>query len=373
MNLREARKILIFAPHPCDEIMGCSGVIKAAIKQQIPYRIVITTQGDADFWGRIIHWCRNNLVEYHRLPTDNEVQQVIDEAADAVANPPTSDELYVEGATLRIGATKYTSQGNNGLRVQAIVYVEANNGLPVPGYKLVVLNENLPKVFYTNDLGWAVTDISPANLFPVIAGVGGIEFVLKRKFNPMDDDGYGATRVQESIEALQELGVTPEHIVSWQFKDGTLFKLNEIHPEIYASFVRNIREQLMEFADGSVFIPHPEDADPDHRALAQIVLMFKDKFPEMTCYKYLINLTENHRRWPLPAYQNSHLDRLAPAFEIETPEKFHSAEVVSLALEEVGLDSWTKLQLLQKFRTQIAVDETGFRYSMAKRNELYFK
>ncbi len=53
-------KILILAPHPDDEILGCSGIIQKAVSMKIPLRIVFFTYGDSNQWAFLVY--RKRLV-----------------------------------------------------------------------------------------------------------------------------------------------------------------------------------------------------------------------------------------------------------------------------------------------------------------------
>jgi len=48
-------RILILAPHPDDEILGCCGVIEKAIEMKLPLRIVFFTYGDNNQWSFLVY------------------------------------------------------------------------------------------------------------------------------------------------------------------------------------------------------------------------------------------------------------------------------------------------------------------------------
>ena len=48
-------RILVLAPHPDDEVLGCAGVIQQAIVQQRPLRIVFFTYGDNNQWSFLVY------------------------------------------------------------------------------------------------------------------------------------------------------------------------------------------------------------------------------------------------------------------------------------------------------------------------------
>ncbi|HPZ07701.1 MAG TPA: PIG-L family deacetylase [Candidatus Eremiobacteraeota bacterium] len=55
MLLTENDRLLILAPHPDDEIVGCGGLIQKAIKRKIPIHILFLTYGDFNEWSFMIY------------------------------------------------------------------------------------------------------------------------------------------------------------------------------------------------------------------------------------------------------------------------------------------------------------------------------
>jgi len=53
-------KVLILAPHPDDEVLGCGGIIQQALRQNIPVQVVFLTYGDFNDWSFMIY--RRNFV-----------------------------------------------------------------------------------------------------------------------------------------------------------------------------------------------------------------------------------------------------------------------------------------------------------------------
>ncbi len=51
VQLSQADRILILAPHPDDEVLACSGVIQTAVAAGIPVEIVFLTYGDNNEWA----------------------------------------------------------------------------------------------------------------------------------------------------------------------------------------------------------------------------------------------------------------------------------------------------------------------------------
>jgi len=53
-------RILVLAPHPDDEVLGCAGIIQRAVKNGIPVKIAFLTYGDNNQWSFLIY--RKHLV-----------------------------------------------------------------------------------------------------------------------------------------------------------------------------------------------------------------------------------------------------------------------------------------------------------------------
>ncbi len=48
-------RILILAPHPDDEVLGCAGIIHKAAKMNVPLKIVFLTYGDNNQWSFLVY------------------------------------------------------------------------------------------------------------------------------------------------------------------------------------------------------------------------------------------------------------------------------------------------------------------------------
>jgi LmbE family N-acetylglucosaminyl deacetylase len=48
-------RVLVMAPHPDDEVLGCGGIIQRAIKMGLPVHVLFLTYGDANQWSFIVH------------------------------------------------------------------------------------------------------------------------------------------------------------------------------------------------------------------------------------------------------------------------------------------------------------------------------
>lgn len=54
-TLNQDDRILVFAPHPDDETLGCAGVIQQAVAMKLPVRIVWLTYGDNNEWSFMLY------------------------------------------------------------------------------------------------------------------------------------------------------------------------------------------------------------------------------------------------------------------------------------------------------------------------------
>ncbi len=48
-------RILVLAPHPDDEVLGCGGVIQRAVQLKLPVRVVVFTYGDNNQWSFLLY------------------------------------------------------------------------------------------------------------------------------------------------------------------------------------------------------------------------------------------------------------------------------------------------------------------------------
>jgi len=55
VKLSSEDRILIFSPHPDDEVLGCAGIIQKALLKNIPVEVVFFTYGDNNEWSFLLY------------------------------------------------------------------------------------------------------------------------------------------------------------------------------------------------------------------------------------------------------------------------------------------------------------------------------
>ena len=143
LSLSPQDRLLILAPHPDDEVLGCGGLIQQAVAMRLPIRVVFFTYGDNNEWSFFVYRRRPVL-----LP--NAVRQIglirHDEALAAAAVLGLApDQLtflgYPDFGTLRIWETHWGSQRpfqSMLTRVRAVPYDNAlRPGAPYTGEEIV--------------------------------------------------------------------------------------------------------------------------------------------------------------------------------------------------------------------------------------------
>ena len=55
VSLTPRDRVLVLAPHPDDEVIGCGGVIQRAVSMGLPLRVVFFTYGDANEWSFLVY------------------------------------------------------------------------------------------------------------------------------------------------------------------------------------------------------------------------------------------------------------------------------------------------------------------------------
>ena len=145
----------------------------------------------------------------------------------------------------------------------------------------------------------------PVDMHVVVVTNGDASFstALLNGYNFAAKSGYlrlSQIRQQESLQALQALGLAPEFVQFWSFPDqglGALWSRHWIGDVPYRSrysgleqtagalnspdttpytgkdLLAQVRQALAEVRPDAVIMPHPQDAHPDHRAMAHFIVL----------------------------------------------------------------------------------------------------
>ena len=137
----------------------------------------------------------------------------------------------------------------------------------------------------------------------VTNGDGSFSTALLNGYNPLAKRSYrylAPARQQESLQATAALGLAPDQIQCWGFPDrglntiwqrhwigaepyrsgysGLTHTTNTLHspvdiPYTGSALLERIRLALTDFQPDAVILPHPCDAHPDHRNLANFIIL----------------------------------------------------------------------------------------------------
>ncbi len=267
LTLDPADRLLILAPHPDDEVLGCGGVIQQGVALGLPIRIVFLTYGDFYEWS---------FLRYEKRPV----------------------------------VTPRGVEGMGEIRHGEALAADATLGAPAAA----------------------------------LAFLGYPDFgTLKMWYS-----AWGRARPVRG--ALSRATAVPYRDA---FRPGAPYRGDEV--------LKDLTTILREFRPTKVFVSHPADHHPDHKAFylfARVALF--DVAPEVTprVYPYLVHYT----KWPVPSGRH-------PAEPLEPPEFLKDRipwEVVALDGRQVRL----KGEALKKHKTQYETTP-GFLDSFVRQNELF--
>lgn len=87
-------RILVFAPHPDDEVIACGGIIQHALSMKLPVEVVFYTMGDNNQWSFTLYR-KHPVIEPHAVQAMGEVRRGEALAADAVLGLETSNLRFL--------------------------------------------------------------------------------------------------------------------------------------------------------------------------------------------------------------------------------------------------------------------------------------
>ena len=267
VTLAPQDRILILAPHPDDEVLGCGGIIRKSVKMNLPLRIAFLTNGDYNQWSFMLYRKRPVL-----MPKAMEAMGLI-----------RHDEAVAAAKELGVSSEHLTFLGYPDFRTLNIWYSHWGDRPPAKG-----MFTEAKAVPYSN-----------------------------------------------------------------AFRPGALYKGDEI--------LQDLKKIMLEFKPTKIFLSHPSDHHPDHRALylfATIALWDLHNELQATLFPYLIH----YKKWPTP-------EGYLPGDPIEPPQLFQKAitwQINPLNNEEIN----AKHNAIKKHKTQYG-SNAKYLLSFMRTNELY--
>lgn len=212
-------RILILAPHPDDEVLGCGGIVQEARKHNIPLKIVFLTYGDNNEWSFLV---------YRKHP------------------------VVMPKAVRSMGLVRHNEA------------LEAAKILGVPLEDLIFLG--YPD-FRTLDIWYS---------------------------------HWGDRPAAESM--LTHVRAVPYDNA---FRPGAPYKADEI--------LSDLKTIIREFKPTKIFVSHPADHNPDHKALylfTRVALWELRTEANAIIYPYLVHF----KHWPRPTGYHPEMQLTPPAF-----------------------------------------------------------
>lgn len=152
-------RLLILAPHPDDEVLGCGGIIQRAVAMHLPVRVVFFTYGDNNQWSFLLYR-KHPVLRPSAVRRMGEVRH--DEALAAAKVFGLSDDQltflgYPDFGTMHIWKTHWGDRPpfqSMLTRVDAVPYADAlRPGAPYTGEEIV------------RDLSTVLADFRPTKVF----------------------------------------------------------------------------------------------------------------------------------------------------------------------------------------------------------------
>lgn len=218
-------------------------------------------------------------------------------------------------------------------------------------------------------------------------------FLAYQKFpwlSPRVNRNMGRVRIREAIEAMASLGVPVRQLVFLGYPDhdtlgiwsrhwGTSPPLHSVltnttrvpyreapgygKPYKGESIVADIERALLDFRPTHIFVTHPIDANPDHRAyflfLHVALLNLSGRIPAPLIFAYPIHMGP----WPRPYFYRPH-EWLS--FPIRLADERAHSSVLELTPEQVR----RKYEATRLYKSQMS-DSGYWLAAFARRNELF--
>ncbi|OGW75015.1 MAG: hypothetical protein A2Z72_04440 [Omnitrophica bacterium RBG_13_46_9] len=265
--LSQDDRVLVLAPHPDDEVLGCGGIIQKATAMKLPLRVVFFTYGDSNQWSFLVY--RKRFV-------------VMPKAVKAMGLV-RHDEALAADRTLGVSKEKLIFLGYPDFSTLSIWQAHWGNSPP------------------------ATSMLTHANAVPYANA----------------------------------------------FRPGAAYKGDEI--------LKDLKTILREFKPTKIFISHPIDHHPDHRALylfTRIALWDVEKEMQPDLYPYLVH----YKHWPKPGGYRPDKP-LNPPVLFEKKAKWQTSY---LKPEEINY----KHDAIKKHRSQFE-SSAVFLLPFIRRNELF--
>jgi LmbE family N-acetylglucosaminyl deacetylase len=218
-------------------------------------------------------------------------------------------------------------------------------------------------------------------------------FLAYRKLpwlSPRVNRNMGQIRIREAREAMAFLGVPVQQLVFLGYPDHDTLSIWSRHwgksPPLHSiltnstrvpyreapgyekpykgeSIVADIERELLDFRPTHIFVTHPIDANPDHRAcflfLHVALLNLSGRIPEPQIFAYPIHMGP----WPRPYFFRPH-EWLS--FPIRLADEQARSRVLELTPEQV----LRKYNTIRLYKSQMS-DSSYWMAAFARRNELF--
>ncbi|HEV8580392.1 MAG TPA: PIG-L family deacetylase [Thermoanaerobaculia bacterium] len=148
-QLGDGDRILVLAPHPDDEVLGAGGVLREAVEQGIPVRVVFLTHGDSNEWSFLFYRKRPVVLPRAALTMGTIRQREAVVAAEALGVPAADLTFlgYPDYGTLGIWRFHWGSRPPDRgrlTRARAVPYSTAfRPGAPFKGEEILADLETL--------------------------------------------------------------------------------------------------------------------------------------------------------------------------------------------------------------------------------------